>query len=137
MVTVDDVIDRLQSRAANHNMEVSDLLEKIPANVRDTHTEVNDWLDQKQVSHEMPVSTHPHLENDPDNWNWEDPDTNMRRGNTPMTQAEIASTKLDNEIDASLIDGDPNDIPDPEWVDVLIDNEIPLEMVEVVSLFGF
>ena len=31
MVTVEDVIGRLESRAANHNMDIDDLLEKIPA----------------------------------------------------------------------------------------------------------
>ena len=130
MVTVEDVIGRLESRAANHNMDIGDLLEKIPAEVRDCHLETNEWLDQKQVSHYQPVSTHPHLENDPTNWDWEDPSPNMRRGDTPMTQAEIAANQLDKELDASLIDGDPFDTPDPEWVDVLVENDIPLDLPE-------
>lgn len=130
MVTVDDVVARLESRAANHDMEVSDLLEKIPPNVRDSHVEVNEWLDQKQVSHYQPTSTHPELRNDPNNWDWEDPSPNMRRQDTPMTDMEIQYNQYDNELDASLIDGHPYDNIDPEWADVLIttDTMPPLDM---------
>ena len=135
MVTVEDVVTRLETRAANHNMEMSDLLEKIPSNVRDCHIETNEWLDQKQVSHYQPVSTHPHLENDPTNWDWEDPGPNMKRQDTPMTDMEILTNELDKQLDASIIDGDPFDYPDPEWVDVLIDSDIEVFLPDFSPTF--
>ena len=124
MVTVDDVINRLDTRASNHGLEMEDLLEKIPPEVRDSHEEVDKWLDIKQVSHDLPVSTHPHLASDPDNIRWEDASTNMARGATPTTEAEKVAIELDNSLDASLIDGHPFDAPDPEWADVLIQADV-------------
>ena len=124
MNTVDDVISRLESRAYNHGLEVEDLLQKIPSNVVDCHKEVNDWLDTKDVSHVQPVSTHPHLATDPDNWIWEDSDINRARGAVPMTEAEVLTAELDNQIDAQIIDGPSADIPDSEWADVLSDADV-------------
>ena len=130
MFTFEDVGSRLQARAANHDMTMGDLLEKIPSNVVDCHEEVNDWLDQKDISHKQPVSTHPELVNDPDNWVWEDSSVNRARGDEPMTELEVLQASIDGYEDASLIDGDPYDSPDSEWVDVLIENDIPLEIPE-------
>lgn len=127
MVTVEDVVSRLQARAANYDMTVGDLLEKIPSNVVDSHTEVNDWLDQKDISHKFPTSTHPELVNDPNNWTWEDSSVNRARQDDVMTDFEVLQAQIDNDLDASLIDGNPYDSPDSEWVDVLIDSDIPLE----------
>ena len=122
MVTVDDVIGRLESRAYKHGLEVGDLLEKIPSDVRDCHEEVNEWLDTKDVSHKMPVSTHPHLQSDPDNVMWEDSDINRARGAQPMTETEILTAQLDNELDARMIDD--NSLPDADWIDVLVANDV-------------
>jgi hypothetical protein len=128
MVTVDDVISRLDSRAYNHGVGVDVLLDKIPSNVVDSHLEVNDWLDQKDVSHIQPVSTHPHLQSDPDNIIWEDSSVNRARGADSMSELDVLSAQLDNQLDADLIDGSPLDIPDNDWIDVLVDNDIPLDI---------
>ncbi len=124
METVNDVISRLEMRAANHDMTVGDLLDKIPDNVVDSHTEVNDWLDQKDISHKIPTSVAPDLRNDPDNWMWEDSTVNRARQDEIMTDLEATTAQLDNSADASLIDGDPFDIPDPDWADFLNQTDI-------------
>ena len=131
MLSVADVIDRLESRAANHGVEVSDLLEMMPSNVRDSHTEVNEWLDIKDVSHKKPVSLYPDLANDPDNIMWEDSDTNRQRGAREMTELEVLSAELDNELDARTIDGPSPDVPDPEWLDVLEEADIDIDLDDV------
>ena len=128
MVTVDDVISRLESRAANHGIDMDVLLDKIPSNVVDSHVEVNEWLDMKDVSHKMPVSTHPHLASDPDNIIWEDSDVNRARGAEPMSELEVLTAQLDNQLDAKAIDGSTVDIPDMEWVDVLQDADIDFDL---------
>ena len=131
MITVDDVISRLQTRADNHGMEVGDLLEKIPANVVDSHTEVNTWLNEKDISHINPVSTHPELQDDPGNWVWEDSDVNRARGAEVMTEVEVLTAELDNQIDATRIDGPSPDVPATEWMDVLEDNDIEIDLDDV------
>ena len=128
MVTVEDVISRLDSRAANHGVSPEVLLEKIPSNVVDSHIEVNEWLDMKDVSHIQPVSTHPHLSSDPDNIIWEDSGVNRSRGAEPMTDLEVLTAQLDNQLDATTIDGPMTDIPDSDWMDVLTDADIPVDI---------
>jgi hypothetical protein len=131
MVTVDDVIFRLESRAYNHGVGVDVLLEKIPSNVVDSHLEVNEWLDLKDVSHIQPQSTHPHLADDPSNIMWEDSDVNRPRGAQEMTEIEILTAQLDNEIDARTIDGPNPDVPDMEWLDVLEANDIDIDLDDI------
>ena len=129
MVTVDDVISRLESRAANYGVDPDVLLEKIPTNVVDSHLEVNDWMDMKDVSHIYPVDTHPHLADDPRNIMWEDSSVNRARNQGQvMTETEILTAELDNQLDASIIDGPNNDVPEVEWLDVLTDADIDINM---------
>ena len=124
MVTVDDVISRLDSRGNNHGLEVEDLLQKIPTNVVDCYKEVNEWLDIKDISHIQPSSTHPHLQSDPGNWVWEDSGVNRARGGVPMTEAEVLTAQIDNQLDAQIIDGPSADIPDSEWAEVLSEADV-------------
>lgn len=129
MVTVEDVVDRLESRAANHDMTVENLLEKMPFNVVDDHKEVNAWLDEKDISHKLPTSTHPELRNDPNNWVWEDSSVNRARGDEPMTDLEVIQAELDGYEDAARIDGGEYDVIDSDWADVLIENDIPFDIM--------
>ena len=131
MVTVEDVISRLESRAANHGVDVDVLLEKIPSNVVDSYLEVNEWLDMKDVSHIKPQSTHPHLASDASNIMWEDSDVNRNRGAQEMTETEILTAQLDNELDARTIDGPNVDVPEMEWLDVLETADIDIDLDDV------
>jgi len=131
MVTVEDVISRLETRASNHDLDVDVLLEKIPSNVVDSHIEVNEWLDLKDVSHIQPQSTHPHLANEPSNIMWEDSDVNRSRGAQEMTDTEILTAQLDNEIDARTIDNSSLNFPEDEWLDVLETSNIDIDDIDV------
>ena len=126
MITVEDVLNQLESRAYNHGMDVADLVEKIPLNVVDSPSEVNEWLSQKDVSHIYPQSTHPWLASDPDNVMWEDSSVNRSRGAEVMTEAEVLTAELDNSLDADIIDSTFVDDNNEEWLEVLemIDPEI-------------
>jgi hypothetical protein len=128
MVTVEDVISRLESRASNHGVDVDVLLEKIPSNVVDSHTEVNEWLDIKDVSHIKPQSTHPHLADEASNIIWEDSDVNRSRGAQEMTDVEVLTAQLDNEFDARIIDNPTVDVPEMDWLDVLVSNDIDISL---------
>lgn len=126
MITVEDVLNQLESRAYNHGMDVADLVEKIPLNVVDSPSEVNEWLSQKDVSHIYPQSTHPWIESDPDNVMWEDSSINRSRGAEVMTEAEVLTAELDNSFDADIIDSTFVDDNNEEWLEVLemIDPEV-------------
>lgn len=102
MNTLDDVIASMEARGANHDITVDDLLAKLPASV-DTVPELTAWLAEKDISHIKPVSTHPHLVNDPDNWVWEDADVNRARGAEIMTDAELVAAQIDNANDAETL----------------------------------
>jgi hypothetical protein len=119
MITVEDVLNQLESRAYNHGMDVSDLVEKIPLNVVDSPSEVNEWLSQKDVSHIYPQSTHPWMASDPSNVMWEDSLPNQIRGAEVMTEAEILTTEIDNTLDADIIDSTFVDDNNEEWLEVL------------------
>jgi len=119
MITVEDVLNQLESRAYNHGMDVADLVEKIPLNVVDSPSEVNEWLSQKDVSHIYPQSTHPWLASDPSNVMWEDSLPNQIRGAEVMTEAEVLTAELDNTFDADIIDSTFVDDNNEEWLEVL------------------
>jgi hypothetical protein len=123
MNNVDDVINQLQARASNHGIDVSDLIDKIPPNIVDSHLEVNEWLSQKDVSHIYPQSTHPTIASDPDNVMWEDSTVNRARGAEVMTEAEILTAEIDNQLDADIIDSTYPDTDNEEWLDALADIE--------------
>jgi hypothetical protein len=119
MITVEDVLNQLESRAYNHGMDVADLVEKIPLNVVDSPSEVNEWLSQKDVSHIYPQSTHPWMASDPSNVMWEDSLPNQIRGAEVMTEAEVLTAELDNTFDADIIDSTFVDDNNEEWLEVL------------------
>ena len=133
MVTVDDVITRLEARASNHGLDADVLLEKMPSDLRDSHLEVNEWLDMKDVSHKMPVSTHPHLQSDPDNVMWEDSDVNRARGAEPMSEVEVLTAELDNQLDARDIDGPLPDVPEMDWLEYTqaLDVDVDLGHIDI------
>jgi len=102
MNTLDDVIASMEARGANHDIPLEDMVAKLPPSV-DTLPELTEWLDTKDISHIKPVSTHPHLVNDPDNWVWEDSDVNRARGAEIMSDAELIAAQIDNLEDAERL----------------------------------
>ena len=70
----------------------------------------------KDISHILPTSTHPELQNDPDNWFPEDISENRSRnqlGEIP-SQSEVTNAYFDNEMDVIDQDYDDDGIIDTE-----------------------
>jgi hypothetical protein len=145
MQTIAEVISTLQDRAANHDIEVRDILEMIPPQVLDSREETMALLEEKHLSHIYPKSTFPGLANDPSNIVLEDGDVNMKRGAEVMTDAEIQTAEVDLQADATRIDTTYTSDYDPEWVeavDIILNEEPDIFMdldpdIFVPETFGF
>lgn len=94
----------LETRAYNEGISVEELLEMTPSSVADSPVESATFWQQRDYSHLLPVSTHPHLANDPDNAMPEDPSVNRARGAEEMTALEEFVAHFDNEVLATQID---------------------------------
>lgn len=99
-----DAQDYLAERAYNEGISVDDLLDMTPSSVSDCPIESATFWQQRDYSHIVPVSTHPHLANDPDNGMPEDPSVNRARGAEVMTVEEQIVATFDNEVVAAQID---------------------------------
>ncbi len=93
-----------EPRAYNEGITVDELLDMTPSSVSDDAVESMLFWQQRHYSHGDPVSLFPERANDPDNAMPEDPQANMQRGATVMTDYEKEIARLDNEILAAEID---------------------------------
>ncbi len=59
---------------------------------------VDEFLDQKEVSHKKSVENFPHLENDDSNVIWEDVSSNRQRGTRDMNRVEKMHIVIGNHI---------------------------------------
>lgn len=130
IITPDMVMDYVKQRAADHGLSVADVLEMIPDDVIDSPAETYMLLQEKDLSHIMPQSTHPELADDPGNVFLEDPGPNRSAGARVRTAEEIEAAEQDLLDDAARIDaditiGDNNE----EWIEMI---EEVLESVEEV-----
>ena len=105
-MTESEAFDYLVTRASQHGVGVTDLLEVTPDSVADSYVESAEFWQGKDVSHIYPQSEYPWLADDPKNIMPEDPGTNRARGAEVMTDAEIEAAIADNEADAAEIDAD-------------------------------
>ena len=125
MHTIDSVTDYLTGRAANYGGTLGDILDKTPVSLWDNPDELMAFWEDRDLSHIMPQSTHPHLAHDWDNIVAEDSSLNRARGAEEMTDGEIAAAELDADFDATMIDADYGG-DSSEFLDML------LEMAESV-----
>ena len=96
----------LETRAYNEGISVEELLDMTPSSVADSPVESATFWQQRDYSHKLPVSTHPHLADDPDNAMPEDPSANRSRGAEEMTFLEECTADFNNEVLASTIDAE-------------------------------
>ena len=94
----------LSTRAYNEGITVEELLDMTPSSVSDCPMEASEFWQGRDYSHILPVSTHPHLADDPDNAMPEDASVNRARGAEQMTELEQMFAQMDNEIFAAQID---------------------------------
>ena len=104
MSDVQSVYDMLDDRASRYGGNVAQMLDITPPSLWDSPTELTAFWDQRDLSHVFPQSTHAWMANDWDNIIPESPSDNRARGTDVMTNDELLSAQLDNEIVAMDID---------------------------------
>lgn len=104
MLTADSVYAMLDDRASRYGGTVAQMLDITPPSLWDSPTELTAFWDQRDLSHVFPQSTHAWMANDWDNIIPESPSDNRARGADVMTNDELLSAQLDNEIIAMDID---------------------------------
>ena len=104
MSSVDTVYSMLDDRASRYGGTVAQMLDITPPSLWDSPTELTAFWDQRDLSHVFPQSTHAWLANDWDNIIPESADLNRARGAEIMTNDELLSAQLDNELLAIDID---------------------------------
>ena len=104
MTDVQSVYNMLDDRASRYGGTVAQMLDITPPSLWDSPTELTAFWDQRDLSHVFPQSTHAWMANDWDNIIPESPSDNRARGADVMTNDELLSAQLDNEIIAIDID---------------------------------
>ena len=94
----------LIERGDRYDLSLQEMRQMIPASIRDDVVKCAVFVEQRDLSHDLPQSTHPELANDPTNIILEDPSANRSRGAVEMTDFEELVATLDNEQLAAQID---------------------------------
>ncbi len=105
----------LIERGDRHGLSLQEIKSMIPSSIRNDVVKCAEFAEQRDLSHDLPQSTHPELANDPSNIMFEDPSANRSRGAVEMTDYEELVATVDNEQLAAQIDlphGGLNLIPD-------------------------
>lgn len=94
----------LESRAARYGGTLGDILAETPTYLWDSPTELEMFWADRDLSHIMPQSQYPELSDVWGNIIPEDSSINRARGAQVMTQEEIATAEIDNQLAALEID---------------------------------
>ena len=98
----DDVYSYLKSRGDEYGISVQELLDKVPDVLKNDPALVHAYVKSKHISHIIPLSVGGSPDS-PDNWMFEDEDTNVARGATEITDTEQTSIAADNALDAHVL----------------------------------
>lgn len=89
----------LSQRGAPYGMSALDLHSRIPDAVRSREPRfILSWIKERDLSHIMPRSTHPHMAGNPANVVWERSYLNRARGPRQMTPSEVLMARADHSI---------------------------------------
>ena len=97
----------LIERGDRYGLSLQQMKDMIPLSIRDDAVKCAEFAELRDLSHDLPQSTHPELANDPSNIMFEDPSANRSRGAVEMTNLEELVATLDNEVLAAQIDLSP------------------------------
>ena len=117
---VQSVVAYLGERAARYGGDVSAMLERTPADLWDSPTEIMAYWDGRDLSHIYPQSTFPDLADDWDNIIAEPFEINRGRGANIMSVAEREYADIINDVDANIIDATHVD-DSVEFLESLVD----------------
>jgi len=94
----------LLDRGDKYGLSLKQIKSMIPLSIRDDVVKCAEFAELRDLSHDLPQSTHPELANDPSNIMFEDPSANRSRGAVEMTDYEELVATVDNEQLAAQID---------------------------------
>lgn len=100
MATWTELTTYLTDRGSHYGLSAQDLINQTPDLIQDNPAAILDFWHSKDISHVLPVSTHPELANNPGNVFPEDASVNRARQDEPVTPLERLDAWIDNQLDA-------------------------------------
>jgi hypothetical protein len=101
---VAELIERLDNQASRYGGNASDILSRLPENLLDSTSEIEQVMDLKHLAHVQAQSRHPDLKDDWSNIFLQDAEDNLSNGNETATAYEQANAHIDLQLDASLVE---------------------------------
>ena len=114
-LSIDEVVQYLDERAARYGGSVSDMLNLTPTELWDSPNELMAFWEPRDLSHIYPQSEFPELAADWSNITAEKETINRPRGAEVMTPEEFDAAQLDAQLDGSVIDSQFTD-DSPEFL---------------------
>jgi len=100
MTTWTETTSYLAERASVYGLSAGDLLRQTPELIQGNPEAILNFWQSKDISHVIPVSTHPELAGIPANVFPEDPSVNRARQDEIVTPLEQFNAWIDNQVDA-------------------------------------
>jgi len=100
MTTWAETTNYLTDRGNHYGLSAQDLLNQTPDLIQDNPAAILTFWQDKDISHVLPTSTHPHLAGDTSNVFPEDPSINRARQDEPVSPLERLEAWADNQLDA-------------------------------------
>jgi hypothetical protein len=105
----------LEKRGQPYGIGLKEMLNKTPSSILDDPSKIIEFWQNKDISHILPISTHPDLAADPNNWFPEDISENRSAQDTPRDLADILEANIDNNLDIIDMDYDDDGILDVNY----------------------
>jgi hypothetical protein len=102
----------LEQRGQPYGIGLKDMLDKTPFSILGNPDKIIGFWVNKDISHVLPISTHPELASDPSNWFIEDISENRSAQDSIRSYEEVLCAELDNNLDVYDNDYDDDGIPD-------------------------
>jgi len=99
---VDELIERLDKQASRYGGSASDILSRLPDNLLDSTSEIEQVMDLKHLAHVYSQSRHPGLKDDWNNIFLQDAEDNLSNAAETATVYEQINARIDLQLDASV-----------------------------------
>jgi len=99
---VDELIERLDKQASRYGGSASDILSRLPDNLLDSTSEIEQVMDLKHLAHVHSQSRHPGLKDDWNNIFLQDAEDNLSNAAETATVYEQINARIDLQLDASV-----------------------------------
>jgi len=99
---VDELIERLDKQASRYGGSASDILSRLPDNLLDSTSEIEQVMDLKHLAHVHSQSSRPDLKDDWSNIFLQDAEDNLSNAAETATVYEQINARNDLQLDASV-----------------------------------